>query len=108
MDRFTFVVPKKRGRVDDVGGDPQIPNSSNVNANVVEDIVMPNMEDNEDKEDDEEEEEGPHEVGLAVTLPPCLCFRDIDQKDRSVSKVKAKRLNEVNQNAVVYANVNWF
>lgn len=58
MDRFTFVVPKKRGRVDDFGGDPQIPNSSNVNANVVEDIVMPNMEDNEDEEDDEEEEGG--------------------------------------------------
>ncbi|KAK1906072.1 Single-stranded DNA-binding protein [Dissostichus eleginoides] len=57
MDRFTFVIGKKRGRVDDVGGDPHTPNSSNGNANVVEDIVMPNMEDNEDKEDDEEEEE---------------------------------------------------
>ncbi|KAK1890688.1 Zinc finger MYM-type protein 1 [Dissostichus eleginoides] len=67
MDRFTFVIGKKRGRVDDVGGDPHTPNSSNGNANVVEDIVMPNMEDNEDKEDDEEEEE---EQGVTSVARP--------------------------------------
>ncbi len=40
----------------DGGGVPQ---TSNENVNVVEDVVMPNMEDNEDtdSEDDEEEEE---------------------------------------------------
>ncbi|KAI9538193.1 hypothetical protein NQZ68_017926 [Dissostichus eleginoides] len=45
----------------------ELENLRNGNANVVEDIVMPNMEDNEDKEDDEEEEE---EQGVTSVARP--------------------------------------